>query len=121
MVIGSSLPEVDAVEVEVSLSLSDVGAVEVEVSLSLSDVDAGEVAVSLLGLKMAEVSSSLPDVEGRRLDEGRSFMENVDEAKCGLGKVSVDVKEEVIVELKSLFVSSVLAQHVSQCQRPETR
>lgn len=113
VVIGSSSPEVDAVKVEVSLSLSDIGAVEVEASLSLSDVDAEKVAVSLLGLKMAEVSSSLPDVEGRRLDEGRSFMETVDEANCGLGKVSVDIKEEVIVELKSLFVSSVLAQHVS--------
>lgn len=86
---------------------------EVEVSLSLSDVDAEEVAISLLGLEMTEVGSSLPDVEGR------SLKENVEEVKGELAKVSVDVNEEVIVELKSLFVSSMLAQHVSRFQRPD--
>ena len=95
-------------EVGLSLSLSDVEAVVV--SSSLSETDVLEVEVSLSEVEMVDVGSSLSDVEGSRFVEGRSLTGTVEGVKGELASVSVTVDEGEIVELRSFFVSSMLAE-----------
>ena len=96
-----------AVEVGVSLSLSEVEAIKV--SPSLSEIDVLEVEISLSEVRV-DMGSSLSDMEGSRFVEGRSLTGTLEGVKGELACVSVTVDEGVIAELRSRFVSSVLAE-----------
>lgn len=91
-----------------SLSLSEIEAVVV--SSSSSEVDALEEEISLSEVEMVEVGSSLSGVEGSRFVESRSLTGTVEGMKGELASMSVTADEGVIVELRSYFVSSVLAE-----------
>lgn len=103
-----SSSETVAVEVGASLSLFEVEAIVV--SSSLSEIDVLEVEVSLSEVEMVDMGSSLCDVEGSRFVEGRSLTGTLEGVKGELASVSVTVDEGIIVELRSCFVSSVLAE-----------
>ena len=103
-----SSSETVAVEVGVSLSLSEVEAIKV--SPSLSEIDVLEVEISLSEVRMVDMGSSLSDMEGSRFVEGRSLTGTLEGVKGELASVSVTVDEGVIAELRSRFVSSVLAE-----------
>ena len=70
--------------------------------------------LSLSKTEVVEMDTSLPEVDGGKTVEGRSLSEAVEWIERDFVKSKASVDEKVIVELKSLSVSSVVAEVISQ-------